>query len=71
MNREQRLSIWTDDIAHPTSPTTRAAMEASSASMQLVEEWADLDDPDAEEEEVFCMSSFDWQTNKCELERIQ
>jgi len=43
MNRQERAAIWRDELAHPNSPTTRAAMTASGAEPDLVEEWADLE----------------------------
>ena len=43
MNRQERLSIWTDELAHPGSPTTWEAMKATGANMSLVDEWRDLE----------------------------
>ena len=43
MNRNERAAIWRDELAHPNSPTTRAAMTASGASPAFIEEWADLE----------------------------
>ena len=43
MDRNTRAAIWRDELAHPTSPTTQAAMMLSEANRSLVEEWVDLD----------------------------
>lgn len=43
MNRNERAAIWRDELAHPNSPTTRAAMRQTGASDDLVAEWADLE----------------------------
>ena len=43
MNRQERGAIWRDELAHPCSPTTVAAMQASGANMSLVAEWQDLE----------------------------
>jgi hypothetical protein len=43
MNRQERAAIWRDEVAHPGSPTTWAAMQASGANMALVDEWRDLE----------------------------
>ncbi len=43
MNRNERAAIWRDELAHPNSPTTRAAMQASGADDGLIAEWADLE----------------------------
>jgi hypothetical protein len=43
MNRQERAAIWRDELAHPCSPTTVAAMQASGADMSLVAEWQDLE----------------------------
>ena len=43
MDRNTRAAIWRDELAHPTSPTTQAAMMLSEANRSLVEEWVDLE----------------------------
>lgn len=43
MNRQDRASIWRDETAHPLSPTTYFALQASGASPELVAEWQDLE----------------------------
>lgn len=55
MNNDMRLSIWTDETAHPGSPTTRAAMEASGANMSLCDDWYDLE---GQSEEPMCYLDF-------------
>lgn len=43
MDRNMRAAIWRDELAHPTSPTTQAAMRLSDANISLVDEWVDLE----------------------------